>query len=88
MIARISFIQYMDTKRMYFETIETLSSALDAKDEYTNEHSKRVSEYALEIAKEMGLGKFQKDLILNAALLHDIGKIGIADAILKKRWKT
>ena len=87
MIARLSFIQYMDTKQMYFETIETLSSALDAKDEYTNGHSKRVSEYALEIAREMGLGKFQKDLILNAALLHDIGKIGIADAIIKKEGK-
>lgn len=87
MIARLSFIQYIDTKRMYFETIETLSTALDAKDEYTNGHSKRVSDYASEISKEMGLGKFQKELVLNAALLHDIGKIGISDEIIKKPGK-
>jgi len=84
MTARILFIQYMEAKRTYFETVETLSSALDAKDEYTNGHSKRVSEYACGIAEEMGMGKYQKDLILNSALLHDIGKIGIRDEILKK----
>lgn len=84
MISRVLFIQYMDAKRTYFETIETLSTTLDAKDEYTNGHSKRVSEYSFEIAVEMGMSKFQRDLILNSALLHDIGKIGIPDAVLKK----
>lgn len=87
MIARMSFVQYMDTKRMYFETIETLSTALDAKDEYTNGHSKRVSEYAMGIAHVMKISKYQKELILNASLMHDIGKIGISDAIIKKEGK-
>lgn len=66
------------------QAIEAISKAVDAKDKYTEQHSSRVAEYACMIARELGWeeGKIQE--LRNSALLHDIGKIGIRDAILNK----
>lgn len=64
--------------------IESLASALDARDPYTAGHSRRVSEYACATAQALGLSPAQMQEIRIGALLHDIGKIGIADAILQK----
>lgn len=65
-------------------TVESLSSAIDAKSPWTAGHSARVTKYALDIAKEMGFSENElKDLQL-AGLLHDIGKIGTYEAILDK----
>ncbi len=72
---------------MYFETIRTLSNALDAKDEYTNGHSHRVAEYSVMIAEQMQLSPKEVETIKSAALLHDIGKIGIKDEVLNKPGK-
>ncbi len=75
---------YNNMKEMYIETIMTLAEAIDAKDPYTKGHSERVAEIAVEIAKRM---KLPQKLIRNievAALIHDIGKIGIKDSILFK----
>ncbi len=87
LLARYSFILYMNMKHMYFETIRTLSAALDAKDEYTNGHSHRVAEYSTAIAENMGMSPKQIETIKTAALLHDIGKIGIKDQVLNKPGK-
>lgn len=81
---RYSFKLYIDMKQQYFETIQSLSNALDAKDNYTNGHSIRVSEISVAIASEMKMNAKQMETIKAAALLHDIGKIGIADAIINK----
>lgn len=62
--------------------IRTLSSALDARDPYTQGHSERVSKYAVTIAKSMGLPSEELDNIEKIALLHDIGKIGVRDSVL------
>ncbi|MCX7793495.1 MAG: response regulator [Thermodesulfovibrionales bacterium] len=64
--------------------IKALSNALDAKSPWTKGHSERVSRYSLMIAEEMGLGSESKNILEMAALLHDIGKIGMYDYILNK----
>lgn len=74
-----------ETEEAYFETIRSLIKALEEKDTYTQGHSQRVAGYALAIAKEVGLSGDKCDLIYKAALLHDIGKIGIPDYILRKK---
>lgn len=71
-------------QNMTLQTIETIANAIDAKDEYTQGHSRRVSIYAVEIAREMNLSSEKIEDIRYIALLHDIGKIGIPDAILNK----
>jgi putative nucleotidyltransferase with HDIG domain len=60
---------------------------MDAKDSYTQGHSKRVSEYSVLIAKELGLDPTEIHNVRIGSLLHDVGKIGIPDSILKKKGK-
>ncbi len=64
--------------------IEAMIATLEAKDTYTHGHSERVSRYSMAIAEEMNLDREVKKLLLMSALCHDIGKIGIPDAILRK----
>jgi len=66
------------------ESIETFTGFIDAKDPYTNGHSKRVAIYTRSIAKEMGYDGEDLDRIYYIALLHDCGKIGVPDSILGK----
>jgi putative nucleotidyltransferase with HDIG domain len=68
-------------------TLEALVAALDAREHETKAHSKRVSEYTLYLAREMGVDAAQLDVIRRGAMLHDIGKIGISDTILLKPGK-
>jgi putative nucleotidyltransferase with HDIG domain len=68
----------------YFAAIEALARAIDARDPYTYGHSARVSAFSLEIADELGYPKEKREGLRRAALLHDIGKIGIEDHILRK----
>ena len=70
-----------------FQTIATISSMVDAKDPYTDDHSIRVSHYACVIANELGWSQKEITDLYHAALLHDIGKVGIHDNILKKAAK-
>ncbi|MCR4658606.1 MAG: HD domain-containing protein [Lachnospiraceae bacterium] len=66
------------------ESIETFTGFIDAKDEYTNGHSTRVAEYTKLIAEKMGFEGEDLDRIYYVALLHDCGKIGVPDNILRK----
>ena len=68
----------------YLQFIETMAQALDARDPYTAGHSTRVSLYSTSIAQAMGLPADQVQIIDIGARLHDIGKIGIPDAVLQK----
>ena len=70
-----------------YEVVTSLSSALDARDHYTNGHSERVIEYAKQIAIELGMTMQQQEELVYLCLLHDIGKIGIPDHILNKPGK-
>ena len=69
------------------ESIETFTGFIDAKDPYTNGHSKRVAIYTRKIAKELGFEGEELDRIYYVALLHDCGKIGVPDNILGKPGK-
>ena len=71
----------------YHEIIECITGALDAKDPYTAGHSQRVSDLALKICTLMRLHEELSEKVHIAAHLHDIGKIGIPDAILNKEGK-
>ena len=61
-----------------------LSGAIDAKDTYTKGHSIRVAEYSKEIARRMGFTEKEQEDIYMIGLLHDVGKIGVPDAIINK----
>lgn len=84
LLARYSFKLYFDSQRMALDTIHALNEALHAKDAYTGGHTGRVELYAVELAKAYGLPMSDCELIKTAALLHDIGKIGVPDDILNK----
>jgi HD-GYP domain-containing protein (c-di-GMP phosphodiesterase class II) len=68
----------------YLSTIQALAEAIDAKDPYTAGHSRRVAEYAARLAEEMELPEAEVRRISTAALMHDIGKIGVSEEILRK----
>ena len=77
-----------EQKHTIFEqTAEALASAIDAKDRYTHGHSSRVAAYSRQIAREYGKSDEECEQIHFAALLHDVGKIGIADSIITKEGK-
>jgi len=76
-----------DLKRSYGMTLEALGGALDMKDAETEGHSRRVTAFTMAIARQMGLPKEQIDVIAHGAFLHDIGKMAIPDAILRKPAK-
>lgn len=69
---------------LYLSTVKSLASAIDAKDEYTRHHSARVTEFSLKIAKNMGFSEGELEDLELAALLHDVGKIAVPEAILNK----
>lgn len=76
-----------NSKRLFAQTAEALASAIDAKDKYTRGHSSRVAEYSRKIAESVGKSSQECDEIYYAALLHDVGKIGISRSILQKPGK-
>jgi len=76
--------EFCGTEINYHEIIECITCALDAKDPYTAGHSQRVSDMALHVCELMGLKSSDTEKIHIAAHLHDIGKIGVPDAILNK----
>jgi putative nucleotidyltransferase with HDIG domain len=78
---------YQNLITVYFDTIRSLANALEAKDAYTHGHSRRVAKDSVRIAKALGHDRKFVETIRHAALLHDIGKIGIRDAILFKPGK-
>ena len=72
---------------MFEQTAEALANAIDAKDTYTHGHSKRVAALSRQIAKEAGFPEKDCDQVYFAALLHDVGKIGVSDEIINKVGK-
>jgi len=72
---------------LFMGSIRMLAAAIDEKDPYTRGHSGRVAKYSLIIGKEMGLDAEALDKIRISALLHDVGKIGVDDHVLKKPGK-
>jgi putative two-component system response regulator len=76
-----------EISKQYIETMRSLISALEAKDHYTKDHSENVARYAKVTAERMGLTENEVEDVFYAAQLHDLGKIGISDNILRKPGK-
>ncbi|MGE5579876.1 MAG: HD-GYP domain-containing protein [Bacillota bacterium] len=85
MVSKYSLDKYMELRSAYREMASALSNAIDARDSYTRGHSERVSEYAAQLAAALKLPEDQIDTIRYVGLLHDVGKVGIRDAIMKKQ---
>lgn len=75
---------YEDLRESYFRTVQALVAAVEAKDPYTRWHSTNVAKYAVAIARDLGLTPAQLEEIHIAAILHDVGKIGISERIISK----
>lgn len=75
---------YDDLRESYFRTVQALVAAVEAKDPYTRWHSTNVAKYAVAVARGMELPPAQLEEIHIAAILHDIGKIGVSERIISK----
>src|SRR5215813_7182965 len=76
--------KHQELRRAYVQTVGALAEAVDAKDAYTRGHSERVGVYASKIAREMNFPKDVIERVYIAGLLHDVGKIGVRDAVITK----
>jgi putative nucleotidyltransferase with HDIG domain len=79
--------EHVKTKEAFFQIITSLVNALEARDPYTEGHSERVAKYALMLVDKLGWSQEAREKLKKAALLHDLGKIGIPDSILHKKGR-
>jgi putative nucleotidyltransferase with HDIG domain len=84
LVVRTSLIQSSTLQRQTIETLLALADTIDQRDPTTYQHSQRVATFSEMIAKEMGLAQDQVELISMSARLHDVGKIGMSNALLYK----
>ncbi len=75
---------FEDLEAAFMDIIKSLATAIEIKDRYTHSHSESVVSYALAIARQLNLPKKDIELLHKACLLHDVGKIGVEDSILRK----
>jgi len=75
---------YADLKELLFGIIRALTAAIDAKDPYTSGHSERVARIAVRLSEELGMPPPKRSDLYLAGLLHDVGKIGVDDVLLRK----
>ena len=76
-----------ENRNLFLHVVTSLADAIDAKDTYTNGHSGRVAEYSKEIARRAGYSLVEQNDIYMMGLLHDVGKIGVPDAVINKPAK-
>ena len=75
---------YQESKDMFLSTVWSLASAVDAKDAYTHGHSRRVAQYSSALGHAMGFDAREIERLELSAILHDVGKIGVPEAVLNK----
>lgn len=73
-----------EVERLFFDMVRTVIAAIDAKDGYTHRHSERVAAFGVKFAQAMNLPTREQEAVQLCGLLHDVGKIGVPDAILNK----
>ena len=73
-----------DNRQLFVGTVKALAAAIDGKDKYTRGHSERVSRISVAIGQRMGMSEEEVETLRISALLHDVGKIAVNDAILNK----
>ncbi len=76
-----------EVERLFFETMKAIASLIDAKDGYTHKHSERVAAFGVRLARHLGFDADARAVVELSGLLHDVGKIGVPDAILNKPGK-
>ncbi len=87
LLIRYTLLLYTNSKSQFIETVDALMNAIDARDKYTEGHSRRVAEISVAIGKELKYNQWSIEELNIAAMLHDVGKIGISDTILNKPGK-
>jgi hypothetical protein len=83
-VSRQTLLSYQELSHAYRDTLRSLVTLIEAKDPYTRGHSERVAVYARGIAEGLGLARSETQSIEYAALLHDVGKVGVAATTLTK----
>jgi hypothetical protein len=78
---------FEEQRRLFLGTVQALTAAIDAKDRYTRGHSERVAHLSSMLAREIGLSEDEVERIRIAGLVHDVGKIGVPEAVLTKQGK-
>src|SRR5262245_53345847 len=76
-----------EVERLFFDVMKAIASIIDAKDGYTHQHSERVSAFGVRLARHLGFDAEGRAVVELSGLLHDVGKIGVPDAILNKPGK-
>ncbi len=87
LVGRYAFQMYSQLRDVFVSTISALAAALEARDPHTSGHAERVSYYAVRIAKALQMPEDRVELLQYIAILHDIGKLGIEDQLLRKPGK-
>ncbi|MBC2726408.1 HD-GYP domain-containing protein [Desulfosporosinus sp.] len=87
LVSRHSFQLYIDMRENYLNTVEALVQALEAKDTYTSGHSARVGKLSVTIGEAIKMNDEKIEFLKYAAVLHDVGKIGVSEVILNKQEK-
>jgi HD domain-containing protein len=84
---RAAYRRIVELREMFTQTVRSLASAVDAKDKFTSGHSERVQRIAVDIGRQMNCSEKELEALEWGGLLHDIGKIGVPDAVLLKQDK-
>jgi len=84
---RLAYHNFIEMREMFTQTITALAGAVDKRDPYTSKHSQRVKDIAGDIGRVMRLGESDLEALEWGGLLHDVGKIGVRDAVLLKQDK-
>jgi hypothetical protein len=84
---RAAYRRFVELREMFTQTVRSLASAVDAKDKFTSGHSERVQRIAVDIGRQLNCSEKELEALEWGGLLHDIGKIGVPDAVLLKQDK-
>jgi putative nucleotidyltransferase with HDIG domain len=84
-VTRTVYSQIVEMREMFTQTIGALAEAVDKRDPFTSQHSHRVKEIAVDIGREMRVSEAELEALEWGGLLHDVGKIGVPDAVLLKQ---
>ena len=76
-----------EVEQLFLDVMKAIASIIDAKDGYTHKHSERVAAFGVRLARHLGFDADSRAVVELSGLLHDVGKIGVPDAILNKPGK-
>jgi putative nucleotidyltransferase with HDIG domain len=82
---RLAYHRFVEMREMFTQTIGALAEAVDKRDPFTSQHSRRVMQIAIDIGRELHVGEKDLEALEWGGLLHDVGKIGVRDSVLLKQ---